>query len=175
MAKTNGSSTKTASTIEHDFAEVAPIAGYDLSAKHAKWEPEDGVALKGVLIGIVELPSAQANQVSWTCYAIRLTGPTLVRDPKDNVQRRAEAGELVVTTATASLQRLRNAALDPVRAYEIYLKYSGKEKTKSGGMVKVFESMIVGKSFIRTDETRLPSAPTAPALPPSSSDEATPF
>jgi hypothetical protein len=82
----------------------------------------------------------------------------MARDGKDNQARLAKAGELVLFTAGAALSRLETAALDERQCFEVYLKYKGKEKTKSGGSVNVYEHIIVGQAFARTAETRLPSS-----------------
>ena len=141
-----------------------PDGGYDLSAKHPVWNPIDRIPLKGLLLGIVNLPSTQANQEHWACYVVRTTAPTMVRDAETGESRVAEKGELVVLTATASLRRLENAANDEKRVFEVYLLFGGKEQTRSGNTVNVFKHMILGQAFARTSEYRLPSTSIAPRL-----------
>jgi hypothetical protein len=170
----------TETVVVADFQEESvPQGGYDLAAKHPVWSPLDGVAVKGMLLGVVDLPSAQANQDRWVCYVLRLTGKTLVRDAGDKSLRVANAGELVLLTVQSSLKRVEAAALDRTRCFELYLKPGGKEKTKSGGTVQTYDNMILMNPVARSRDNVLPSTIIPRGLGTGDAngiaDEATPF
>jgi hypothetical protein len=162
---------KSKAAAEPAFQEVAPIAGYDLAKRYPVWSPKDGVALKGLLLGRLSLPSAIEEQSEWACYAVKLTGPTMVHDAKDDGEttqappRVAQAGEMVLMTATAVLKRLEPAAHDERLVFEIYIK-PGVEKNLGGGKkLQTFSSLVIGAPQQRGAGTILPAAPAMKALP----------
>jgi hypothetical protein len=161
------------------FQEVAPIDGYDLTSKLPVWSPKADVAFKGLLLGLVNLPSVQPNQEYWRCFLVELTGPTKVQITGEDgkvTERVATAGEKVLVTATAVLlSRLEVAAVDKARVFEVYVKPAGTEKTKGGTFVNVFKPLIVGKAFARSAKYQLPSSPTPKALPDAPFDDAQEF
>jgi len=158
-----------------EFKEAAPIQGFDLAAKMSVWSPKTTkTAIKGILIGLMDLPSPFENQDRWWVYVIELTAPAQVSDSEDDVKtmRVAEAGEKVLVTQTAVLKRIEPAALDRARVFEVYLKPGKQQANKAGtGKVQLFESMTVGRSFQRTSKYNLPSMSRGPlALPPASAE-----
>jgi hypothetical protein len=143
-----------------------PDTGFDLAAKRSVWNPKKMAALQGLLLGITHLPSTQEGQKHWTCFVVKLTQPTIVGDPNpaasngrilEPVYRVAQIGELVLVTATASLRRLEEAANDGRAVFEVYLKFGGKEKTKRGTEVNVYDNIKFLRTVARTAEYRLPT------------------
>jgi len=147
------------------FKEVEAIEGFDLSARLPQWDPSLGVAIKGIFLGSVALPSTIATQEYWHVFAVRLTGPTMVvevdpEDPKNKrkqTERMADAPEVVLITVTATLDRLAREVNNPRYVREIYLKPGEKTTTRNGFQVQTYKHIIPGKTFARSDKDRLPA------------------
>lgn len=151
------------STGKPDVLTAAPGLGankiVDLAAMYPVWGPKlTSFPLQGDLLGVTELPSAQANQKYWTVYVIQLSHPTEVADkehadengtPKKRV---ANAGELVVVTKTAVLKKLEPYARDPRLVAEVFLAGGGTKASTNvkGGKIQLFKKMEVGNVRARS-------------------------
>ena len=168
-AKKNGSK-----VVDTEFKEVeAPKGGYDLAARRPTWEPGDGIAMKGLLLGTQNLPSDIAGQEHWRVFVVQLTAPTMVHEKNEDgeeTSRVAERGEYCLVTITSVLTRLEDTARDMRQVHEVYLKPDGVKKGKNGFEYNVFKHMTIANSFARTSATRLPSSPIPAQLPENASD-----
>jgi hypothetical protein len=176
-SETNGTPEVTMET----FKEPVRPEGFDLAGRLPVWTPLRNVAINGWLVGLALLPSAQPNQKFWPCFVFVLSQPTLVVDPPAKGETRvlgeikfrvAQKGEKVLVSATASLQRLEETANDRENVFDVYLKPGGKEKTKRGTMVNVYESIVIGETRKRPMNLRLPVVKIADALPAAKAAEA---
>ena len=148
-----------------EFVEASVPEGIDLCARLPHWDPKDGIAIKGFLLGSAELPSTVVGQDRWHNFMVRLTAATMAHvmgdDDKDRLEV-VDAGRMVLVTVTTTLDRLVKEANNPQRIREIFLKPGPKQTTKAGFKVQTFKNMIPLRTLPRTDQDRLPAVGALP-------------
>ena len=142
---------------------AGPPEGWEkVATDRPMWSPANGVAIQGVLIGLLDMPPT-AQGKPWQAFVIRLTAPTTAT-ARNGKPGPVEKGEVMVPATAQLSQVLSRPAAHPTHAFEIHLSPGAKVKARVGEMWS-YDIHVNPRPVVRSGGMRLMAQAAAPQLP----------